>query len=292
MKHKFVYLLLLLCLTLSAWAENASNIRIQQTGRDIVITYDLKKTSNVRLLMSIDGGDYHEVKAVDGAVGNHVSKGQGLQITYHPLQNQERFIAKNVRFKVEAMSPYEAYANRDRPIQTYILGQYAYGFTPQRSCGFVFGQNYYSVGWGWFIDMRSNWNFNHFSPPKDASTMASGGIYSWYENEEGKDPVYPFYTGKTESTLFTMHAGFSWVFRLSANRFNTLGFYFGLGGGVRRMVMETTDGQWVEYSPTSYKGFSGNIGLIGSIYGLTLRAGVNTIAFKYGEIEAAIGWMF
>jgi hypothetical protein len=37
---------------------------------------------------------------------------------------------------------------------------------------------------------------------------------------------------------------------------------------------------------------SASAGIIGSAHGFTLKAGVNTIAFKYMEIEAGIGWMF
>ena len=35
-----------------------------------------------------------------------------------------------------------------------------------------------------------------------------------------------------------------------------------------------------------------NIGLFGGVYGITLSAGVNTINFKYVEVEAGIGFMF
>ena len=290
MKHKLL-LFLLFCLPLSAWAGNASNVRVRQQDKDIVITYDLKSASTVRLLMSVNNGAFKTVKATEGAIGKHVHAGKNLTITWHPLQEQEKFIASNVRFKVEAYSSYEAYALWESPyasfIHTYILGQYAYAFTPQRSCGFVFGQNYYCLGW--FVDMRSNWNFAHFGGPKDGNMYPkadeSGAVPS-------EDWEYPFYSGKTESTLFTAHAGFSWLFGPDENRFNTVGFYIGLGYGVRRVALETTDGTWVEYSPTTYNGFSGNIGIIGSVFGLTLRAGVNTINFKYMEIEGAIGWMF
>jgi hypothetical protein len=61
---------------------------------------------------------------------------------------------------------------------------------------------------------------------------------------------------------------------------------------MRDVQYETTDGIWIKYSPTSYNGFSGNIGLFGSVYGVTLNVGLNTIQFKYLELEAGIGFMF
>ena len=51
-------------------------------------------------------------------------------------------------------------------------------------------------------------------------------------------------------------------------------------------------GNWVTYGPTSASGVSASAGIIGSAHGFTLKAGVNTIGFKYMEIEAGIGWMF
>ena len=58
------------------------------------------------------------------------------------------------------------------------------------------------------------------------------------------------------------------------------------------MQWETADGKWVTYAPTSYKGFAGDIGLMGSLYGVTLSLGVSTINFQYVELEVGVGFMF
>lgn len=55
---------------------------------------------------------------------------------------------------------------------------------------------------------------------------------------------------------------------------------------------QLTSGEWVSYGPTHLSGFCGTIGLIGSIRGFTLKAGVSSINFKNIDIEAGIGWMF
>jgi hypothetical protein len=76
------------------------------------------------------------------------------------------------------------------------------------------------------------------------------------------------------------------------NKFNTFGIYLGGGYGRRELQWETTDGLWVKYAPTSHNGFAGNVGLFGSLYGVTLSAGVSTINFEYMEVEIGIGFMF
>ena len=74
--------------------------------------------------------------------------------------------------------------------------------------------------------------------------------------------------------------------------FDTFGFYVGAGYGVYQHAWQLNTGAWVEYGPTSAHGVSATAGVIGSVHGFTLKAGVSTIDFKYMEIEAGIGWMF
>lgn len=288
MKRKFTYLLLFIICATSLWGSNASNVRVKQMDKDIVITYDLKKTSNVRLLMSIDGGAFRLVRATSGAIGRNVRAGNNLTIVWHPLKEQEKFIASNVRFKVEAFNEYELYSSLSAPnqsiITTYVLGTYAYGFSPQSSFGFTIGQAY--NGFGWFVDFRSNWNFKHLSGFTRVVDDMNAPL------DYGGGPTWPFYTGESEVSHMVLHAGFAYYHPLGDNRFTNIGAYLGLGAGMRNRVIRTADDEWCLFKPNSYSGFTGNMGVILSVYGLTLRAGVNTIMFKYLEIEAGLGWMF
>lgn len=275
--------------SLSVTAENASNVHVRQRNKDIVITYDLIKTSNVRVYVaSSKQPTYTQLKAVEGAVGKRVNSGQNLEIIWHPLEEKEKFIADGVQFKVEALGIYEDYASRrtnggKSNMETFITIGIGYSTTPQMSYDLTLGQTY--KGLGWYVNARSN--FHSGSATNGLSCVEGGYI----------DGTLPFYSGKTKSSILVFNAGFVLdiieVARKSKNnRFNTLGFYIGGGYGKRQVLWETTDGQWVKYRPTSYNGFSGNIGLIGSIYGLTLKLGVNSINFKYHDLEAGIGWMF
>ena len=76
------------------------------------------------------------------------------------------------------------------------------------------------------------------------------------------------------------------------NKFNTFGMYVGGGYGKRELQWEMGGGNWVKYAPTSFSGFSGNLGLFGSFSGVTLSVGLNTINFKYVDIEAGVGFLF
>lgn len=291
MKQKINFLIALLCFSASIWAaDHANNIRVQQKDKDIIITYDLSKKSNVRLLISTDatGSNFTPLSSVEGDVGKNVRAGQNLQIVWHPLQEYKVFKANNVRFKVEALGSYESYAlpkwmHGKSNMETLILADFGYSTIPQWSVGITLGQTYSGIGW--FVSARSNFNFQ----------SATNG---WKCGKDGYvNDILPFYSGKAKSSQFVANAGFLLdlidVLALSPNnRFHTFGFYIGAGYGQRTLFWETFDGAWIEHSPSSFKGVSSNIGLIGSVYGFTLKAGVNTIKFKYFEMEVGLGWMF
>lgn len=106
MKQRFVIFILLLSFALSALAQNATNVRVRQEGETIVITYDLDKKANVRVLVATgQSNQYTELKAVTGSAGKDISAGVNKQIIWQPLQEKTEFVAQNVRFKVEA-KPY------------------------------------------------------------------------------------------------------------------------------------------------------------------------------------------
>ena len=277
--HKYIILLLILFSAITSFAENASNIRVRQEGKAIVVTYDLNKSSVVRLLMaSGKSSQYTELKAVSGNVGKNVSAGQNRKIVWKPLEENETFIAENVRFKVEALSSYDYYTQNAK-IKTIVSGQIGYSAAPQLSYGAMIGQMYKGIGW--FVNVRSNFQFN-------TSAELACDKQGYIDNER------PFYTSNTSTTHYIINAGFMMnvLEKTTKNKFNTLGFYVGAGYGKRELQWETTDGLWVKYAPTSNTGFSGNIGVLGSISGVTLNVGLNTINFKYVEVEAGIGYMF
>jgi hypothetical protein len=277
--RKYIILLFVLFFATSLWAENASNIRVRQEGKAIVVTYDLSKNSVVRLLMaSGKSNQYTELTAVTGNVGKGVSAGQNRKIVWKPLEENEAFIAENVRFKVEAMSSYD-YRAQNATMKTLVMGQMGYSVAPQLSYGAMIGQMYKGIGW--YVSGRSNFQFN---TPTELACDKQGYI----------DGERPFYTGNTSTTHCIINAGFmmnflEWSIK---NKFHTLGMYLGGGYGKRELFWGTADGQWVEYTPATYNGVCANIGLFGSVYGVTLNVGVSTIAFKYMEIEVGIGYMF
>ena len=178
----------------------------------------------------------------------------------------------------DTLSKYQRYAQNAK-IKTLVMGQMGYSVAPQLSYGAMVGQMY--KGYGWYVSGRSNFQFGEKTIAScDAEGYVDGGQL--------------FYSGNTKTTHFVVNGGFTMncLEKATKNKFNTLGFYVGAGYGKRELQWETADGNWITYAPTSASGFSGNVGLIGSVCGLTLNVGVTTINFKYMELEMGIGFVF
>ena len=178
----------------------------------------------------------------------------------------------------DTLSKYQRYVQNAK-VKTLVLGQIGYSVAPQMSYGAMLGQMY--GGYGWYVSARSNFQFG---AQAIGSCDANGLV----------DGVKPFYSGNTSSSHLAIHGGFmmNMLEKVSKKKFNTLGVYIGGGYGKRELLAETTDGEWIKYAPTSHNGFAGNVGLFGSIAGVTLNVGVSTINFKYVDLEVGIGFMF
>lgn len=277
--RKYIILFLLLVSVLGLRAENASNVRIRQEGKSIIITYDLSRRSVVRVLMSTNNsGNYTELKAVSGNVGKGVPAGNARKIVWHPLEENGEFVAKDVRFKVEALSSYDYYTQNAK-VKTLVMGQLGYSVAPQLSYGGMIGQMYNGIGW--YANFRSNFNF-----------MAKTNLEC---DEKGAiNREVPFYTGNKQSSHLVITGGFMMNFleKTAKNKFNTFGMYVGGGYGKRELQWEMVGGRWVKYGPTSVAGFTGNLGLFGSVSGLTFLVGFNTIKFEYVDVVVGVGFMF
>lgn len=278
---RYIFLFSFIFIALGLCAENAINIRVRQEGKSIIVTYDLSQKSVVRLLMASGNSEhYTELKAVSGNVGKGVPAGENRKIVWKPLEENEKFIAQNVRFKVEAQSAYEYYAQNAK-IKTLVMGQAGYSVAPQLSYGAMIGQIYKGIGW--FVNGKSNFVFGIES----TLSCEQGGFVGEYK---------PFYNGEKATSSVIANGGVMLNFlewsKATKNKFNTFGLYLGAGYGKREVYWQTTDYQWVKYNPDSYSGVSAEVGLFGSIYGVTLSAGISTIAFKYMEMTVGIGYMF
>ena len=171
---------------------------------------------------------------------------------------------------------------------TFVLAEAGFATNPSWGVGLMVGQVYGEVtkgcGAGWYVQGRSN--FQSTKATTD-DMIAKGGLL---------DGVKPFYTGEQRANEFLLNAGLVLNFlnkqKPNRNKRSMFGIYAGLGYGQYARSWEISDGRWFEYAPSKAKGMSFGGGLIGSIKGFTINAGINTIQAKYVEVEAGLGWTF
>ena len=174
---------------------------------------------------------------------------------------------------------------------TFVLAEGGYAMNPAWSAGLMVGQVYGEVtrvcGVGWYVKGRSNFQ----------TTKAMEGVRIQGGGWIGvPSPLMPVYTGRTRFTEWNVNSGVVLNFlnkrTLNLHKNSMFGIYAGVGYGQYARYWEIADGRWFEYAPTSVQGLSVGGGVIGSIKGLTISAGVNTIMAKYMEIEMGLGWTF
>ena len=161
---------------------------------------------------------------------------------------------------------------RPHIINTFILAEAGVALNPEWGIGLMFGQMYDGVGW--YVKGRSNWNI----PKKD---QYGGKLFNT--------------TKETTSLEWLVDAGMVVDFLMKKekkDKDNFLGLYVGAGYGSRERFWLNKFKYGVIYPANSYKSVSTNIGMIGSWHGMTFMAGVNTLAFKYMEVEIGLGYTF
>lgn len=171
---------------------------------------------------------------------------------------------------------------------TFLLAEAGFATNPSWGVGLMVGQVYGEAtkgcGAGWYVQGRSN--FQATKAKTDLLIDVDGAI-------AGERPCY---TGEQRTNEFLLNAGLVLNFlnkqKPNRNKRSMFGIYAGLGYGQYARSWEISDGRWFEYAPSKAKGMSFGGGLIGSIKGFTINAGINTIQAKYVEVEAGLGWTF
>ena len=105
MKNIRYLLILLICLILplTSEAQTVSNAAFEQVNDKVKITYQLDKSSSIRVYMSEDGGRTFNgpLTNVTGDVGSNVTPGSKI-IWWNPLSEYEQIVGSNICFKVTA----------------------------------------------------------------------------------------------------------------------------------------------------------------------------------------------
>lgn len=213
------------------------------------------------------------------------TEGATLKVTYTDFETKLVYATNNLQIRLNPLRKSKSNSKKTL-INTYLMGYAGMSMNLRWSIGLTFGQLY--DGLGWYIKGRSNFIFPEAI---EGITCNQQGVI-----RNGDEHVIPFYTDQTANSECVANVGFAMDFLRNVkwrNENNMFGMYVGLGYGHSRLYwqLEGTS-EWIMCAPGSITGVSVDAGLIASMGGFTLSAGVNTINFHYLEFEVGVGWTF
>lgn len=267
MKHLLLYTLLLSCTILVQAQPKITNLDANPSGKSIALTYDLSENANVSFYISPNNGrSYRKLSKnyLSGDCGSRVKAGEHKKALWHVLDetNNEDFHG-TAQFKAKALPCFN-------PVFLAMGGMSA---TKDWSAGFMFGMC--SVA-GFYLKGNSNYAAN-----KQCEYTCGADGQITYQGEQ----ALPFYSGKKATNNWMATGG------LMVRMYIPLYLYVGGGYGQRNLYWEMTDGGWVNNTAGSYRGFTGDVGLVGNIKHFAISLGVSSINFKYTELQVGLGYM-
>lgn len=244
------------------------NVDAYPAGKAIAISYDLKEDADISIYVSKDLSSYRkiDVQFLRGDIGKNIKAGEKKKILWHVLEeNPNEDFRGNVSFKIKAFPAFKP----------FVLAQGAYAFQPnQWSVGLMAG----AVGVaGFYVRGATN-----FSSVKHCDFECGADGLVTYQDEK----ILPLYNGKQSSVDWMATAG------AMVRLYIPLYIYLGGGYGQRELYWGISDDKWVNNLAGQYKGFCGDVGLMGNIHHFAISLGVSTIQFKYAEINVGLGYMF
>lgn len=171
--RKYLILFLVVFTTLPIVAQNVSNVRVSQNGKDIVITYELDKEADVSLSYIAKGmSTPKKLYSVYGDVGVNISSGSKV-IVWKVLEECERFIHTDVEFFVTAKKSTKQESRDLKNSKIYPWGGMDIfgGYVNADECSYwglgmtaYFSWNYYKPHrWGMVADIYTHGAFESFA---------------------------------------------------------------------------------------------------------------------------------
>ena len=251
-------------------------------GEDVTITVDAPRaicgflnvnSDPMRAEIYIDGKHHGQTPKIitDLLVGNHelklVKQGYAvlkktITITESETLNLKETLAsangQDVKPKTETVS--KPKSSNDK--YSFVTLNAAYSVAPQTSFGFTYGQ---VKKFGWFVSAMSNFDFVGFNT-----------IDKSYEEV--------ILTGNAKSTRISVTGG------VAAKIGGPVYFKAGAGCGMILRCCETAAGDYVEYTPNTYKGVDLTAGLQLNLRNLIIGIDAVTTNFQMTEIKLGIGF--
>lgn len=237
--------------------KKTSNANIQMISVFVDVTVESDSNSDVLINGVFKGKGYWTGKLHEGTYVFEAKKENHRTIR----KTVEIVAGNNQTIKLGSPEPIDGSYNTELSYLgrnvNFITLNAAYSIAPQTSFGFTFGSVKII---GWYVSVMSNFDFTGFDM-----------IDKSYEEV--------ILTGNTRSTRISVIGG------MVANNFK-----LGLGYGMILRCCETAAGDYVEYTPNTYRGFDLAAGFQFDLKNITLEIDAVTTNLRMIEIKLGVGF--
>lgn len=276
-RRLFTAFLLLIGSQVAMAQEHVTNIRAKQQDKMVIISYDLKVRSEVKLLISIDDGQhYTDTMKITGYVNKAVPAGRNRIIRWQAFNNLGYGDYPEIRFKFitkESVIDHKAATTSYNNMKTFATLNASYGNQGIPMLGFTVGQ--YDK-YGWFVTLMTGLDFDYMGYQVVDHCKKDGYI----------GDILPFYNPKSKiSAVSGMIGG---IMKLN----DLIYAKASVGYGMRSVAWQLWEGDFVTNDGFSGHGVDVGAGLLFDLHRFVLTLDGVTTNFHVFEARLGFGFRF
>jgi len=257
--------------------NHVTNIRAQQQDKMVVIKYDLKVRSEVKMLISLDDGhNYTDTMKVTGYVNKVVPAGKNRIIRWKAFQDLGYGDYPEIRFRFitkESLIDHRQTYVPKKSMKTFVTLNVSYGNQGIPMAGITFGQyNKY----GWFVTLMTGLDFDYMGYQVVDHCKQDGYI----------GDILPFYN--PESKISAVSGMVGGIMQLN----DVMYVKAGLGYGMRSVAWQLWEGDYVTNDGFSAHGLDVGAGLLFDMNRFVLTLDGVTTNFHVFEARLGLGFRF
>lgn len=260
------------CLDLRARLEKGEHVSKEEAR----ISIDLFVAINKRLkgmlpMMTV------EQRLLFGDVGEWFKSGV-RPIRAHPLQPvtskiPQVLVVNGLSTEISHASCSEQYSYPQKRQTTCIPDVFVLAEVSADILAYGIRAGYLGRSAGVYVSCRSNFISGEHDYKCQSDGQLTNGAYIWASGVEKKSAL-------------SLYGG------LSLRTFDWMAAYAGIGYGRRSLAWQDIEGNWVQVSDCSCRGFAAEVGTIFLCRGLAFSIGLSSILFKTTELTCGVGVRF
>lgn len=273
--------------------EHVTNIRARQEDRTVIIKYDLKVRSEVKMLISLDDGQhYTDTMKVTGHINKVIPAGKSKVIRWSAFRDLGYGDYSEIRFKfITKEEPLEGYSKvpkgrnklsvfrpggyRSNGMKFFSTIDASYNSSGIPMMGFTVGMY---DRFGWYVTLMTGLDFDYMGYQVVDHCKKDGYI----------GEILPFYNPERVSKISAVSGMVGGIMQLSEGLYAKAG----VGYGMRSVAWQLWEGEYVTNDGFSAHGVDVGAGLLFDMNRFVMTLDGVTTNFHVFEARLGLGFRF